>query len=67
MEKLFNIHNIDDTHVSDHHNQEDFTYEHPSVDSMYKIAKDRYEQEMLVYNKLSWFKKLFTPKPTFDI
>lgn len=63
---LSNIHNIDDTHVSTHHvNFEDMNYERPSVfnEKAWEAARASYEQQVIEYNKLNWFKKLFTPVP----
>lgn len=62
---LHNIHNIDNTHVSDHHNYEELNYERPSVfnKNAWEAARASYEQLINKYNKLNWFKKIFTPKP----
>lgn len=60
---LHNIHNIDNTHVSDFHNE--LVCERPSVinKSAWEAARALYEQLINEYNKLNWFKKIFTPKP----
>lgn len=63
-EILSNIHNIDDTHVSDHHLQ-DVECSRPDTfnSKAYEAARVNYEQRMAEYNKTNLFKRLFISKP----
>lgn len=61
---LNNIHNIDDTHVSDHHLHDvEYHRTDPFNKKAYEAARASYEQRMVEYNKINWLKRLFIPKP----
>lgn len=61
---LNNIHNIDDTHVSDHHLHDvEYHRTDPFNRKAYEAARASYEQRLQDYNNLIWFKRIFTPKP----